>query len=301
MSRSYPRLGIAEFGAHLLSTGDLDPVYIALHKMELPEPQLHRWLVAYWCLYHCGAASYLSELEGTAFWHGLRDAARNDQPAPTGGRWPRGHERRHFRGEAASKAVRTMAGKYLSDPERIVEEITQLPKSQDEVFLRGVGVPRPLPFELVSNRAQELPLFGPWIGFKVADMVDRVLGIPVDFSEAAIFMFKDPVEAALMLWRMNAGLSPETRPKSPAVQAQIISAVVEHLRGVFSNVLAPPLYDRPVGLQEIETILCKNKSHVRGHYPLFNDIDEITQGLSEWVECNSTARLMLGCMPRHQK
>ena len=48
--RDYKRLSIENFGSHLLLTGDLDPVYIALHRCGLDFEVLSKWLVAYWCL-----------------------------------------------------------------------------------------------------------------------------------------------------------------------------------------------------------------------------------------------------------
>src|SRR5690606_2202452 len=46
-TRNYPRLGIVPFAQHLLRTGDLDPIYLALNKVQWPEAQKYRWLVAY--------------------------------------------------------------------------------------------------------------------------------------------------------------------------------------------------------------------------------------------------------------
>lgn len=276
--RDYERLDILKFGRHLIESEDLDPVYCALNKMELPHDQLCRWLIAYWCLYHCGAASYLSELEGSNFWRGLLMAAHNEEPTPIGGRWPRGHERRHFRGLAATKAVRVLHERYGEAPEAMVDYIAEAAPS----------------YEAVAQRAQEHPLFGPWISFKIADMVERVLGCKVDFDQAAVFMFKDPVKAALILWRQKMGLSEYVKPKREDLAIQ---SVVNYLTGEFKDMMAPPLYDRAIGLQEVETVLCKWKSHLNGHYPLENDLWEISTGLQEWHDSCKTARSMFSAMP----
>jgi hypothetical protein len=280
--RNYPRLDIYEFGARLLETGDLDPVYIALSKMEwMDAEQRDRWLIAYWCFYHCGAASYISEAGGKEFWQRMSIAAKNETEAPDGGRWPRGSERRHFRGEAAVKAVTKLWGRFMDNPHQMVEEIAA-----------GEG---PLPYALVAGRAKELPLFGPWISFKVCDMLDRLGIVGVDFDQAAVFMFDDPVKSALMFWRWKMGLPENAKPKD---QELVINEVVAHLTDHFKGFTAPPHHERPVGLQEVETVLCKHKSHLNGHYPLFNDIDEIRHGLTGWAEASETARGMLHAMPK---
>lgn len=289
MSRNYPRLDIETFGRHLITTGDLDPIYIALVRAEragaFSRPQTCRWLLAYWCYYHAGVASYMSELEGEAFWDAMLTAAKNEDETPVGGRWPRGHERRHFRAKIAISSVTSLQARYGEEPERMA------------LYCAGDG--GPVPFQAVSKRAQEHDGFGPWIGFKIADMVDRVMGVRVDFDNAAVFMFKDPEKAAMMLWEQReAHKYPENvKPKREA----ILSGVTEYLIKQFADLAAPPLGDRPVNIQEVETILCKWKSHMNGHYPLWHDIREINGGLAPWAERSEAARAFLAYMPKEDR
>lgn len=279
--RDYERLSVEEFGHQLLTSNDLDPIYCALVDMKMDEAQLNRWLVAYWCFYHAGAASWLSEAQGLGFWNAMETAADNPdaRPNPFGGRWPRGSERRHFRGKQARDAVAELRRAYDDQPERMV------------TYIAGEGGD----FQALTNRVKEHRGFGPWIAFKCADMVDRVLGVPVDFTQAAVFMFKDPVQSALMLWRQRMGLPENARPKD---EPWAIHQVVDYLKGEFTAHKAPPLYDRPVDLQEVETVLCKWKSHMNGHYPLWNDIDDINKGLEPWTKHSETARKFLEAMPK---
>lgn len=281
--RNYERQKIEQFGRQLITTGDLDPVYIALRRAEFDEGQLRRWLVAYWCLYHCGVASYISQFEGREFWQKLSEAARNETQTPIGTRWPRGSERRHWRGQQAVSSCNALWTRYGDEPEQMVDYIAQ-------------PAAAPLTFQQVSARAQEHRGFGDWIGFKVADMVDRVIGVPVAFDEAAVFMFKDPEKAALMLWEQREGGQYEgkVRPKREV----ILHGVTEHLIKEFSDLPAPPLGDRPINIQEVETVLCKWKSHCNGHYPPGNDIREISHGLQEWTAASTAAEQFLAAMPR---
>jgi amino acid-DNA transferase-like protein len=287
--RDYARLDIETFGRVLITSGDLDPIYIALARPEATGndlDQLKRWLVAYWCFYHAGVACWLSEFEGKRFWDELMVAAQNVEPAPTGERWPRGHERRHARGAQAERMVNYMRARY-DKAEKMVDYI---------ISDNGETWPKGLPFEMVSGRTQEHTLFGPWIGFKVADMVDRVLGVPVNFFHGAIFMFDDPTKAAIKLWAIKAGMAEGAWPKD---KDKAIGQVVNYLIREFCDLKAPPFMDRPIGLQEVETVLCKWKSHLSGHYPLFNDIDEITDGVKPWTEHCKTAKSFLAAMPIH--
>lgn len=277
--RNYERLPIEEFGRHLITTGDLDPVYIALRNMPIGPKQRARWLIAYWCFYHCGAASMLSEHEGAGFWTNMLVAAQNEIPAPNGGRWPRGHERRHARGQQGIKMVQHLRERYGARPEEMVTRLQDFSKG-------GVA------FERLAVEVKRHVLFGPWISFKVGDMLERVCGAPVNFDEAAVFMFKDPVKATEMLWRKKTGAPDNAKPRD---MHRVIHEAVAHLKAEFADLKAPPLEDRAVDLQEVETVLCKWKSHMNGHYPLFNDIDEIHAGLPGWGE---TANKFLAAMPK---
>lgn len=283
--RSYPRLSVEDFGKHLLDSGDLDPIYIALSSCSFGTDQTARWLIAYWCFYSAAVASYLSEREGNAFWDAMMVAAVNEEPAPTGGRWPRGHERRHFRGVNGVRSIEDLRRRYGARPELMVDACYEplTPTVAGATKLADV-----------MKRARVHVGFGPWISFKIADMLDRCLGWPVDFDQGTLFMFDDPVEAALMLWRQKLRLPQEARPKD---QPEAIRAVVQHLLGHFGDFRAPPFADRPVNIQEVETILCKWKSHMNGHYPLNNDICEIRAGLEAWAPFCRSAAAFLGRMP----
>lgn len=279
MQRDYERLTIEDFGRQLITSGDLDPVYIALGGAIQGEGKLHRWLVAYWCFYHCGVASWMSEWEGQEFWKGMLTAAHNELPSPAGGRWPRGKERRHARGAQGVNMVAHLRQRYGSRPEDMVADMAEL-------AVGGVM------FAELATRIKSHVLFGPWIAFKVCDMLERVCGLPVNFEHADVFMFKDPVRAALMLWRQKLSLPKSSRPID---EAHAIREVVSYLKGEFKDLAAPPLLDRAIDLQEVETVLCKWKSHMNGHYPLCNDIDEINEGLAGW---GPTAQAFLCHMPR---
>ncbi len=282
MSRAYERLSIEDFGKHLLDTGDLDPIYIALHKMQLPHYQLCRWLVAYWCLYHAGAACWLSEQhDPDDYWHWLFQAAKNSSgDAPVqGGRWPRGAERRHWRGAQATASA-SLLTKWATAGQ-LVEHLSQ------SLALDAVG--DRMSFAAIRERVLALKGFGPWIAFKVGDMLDRLGVVPVSFEESEVFMFDTPRQAALMLVRQKLCLPENAKLKD---EAWAISEAVSYLTNHFNGYLAPPLEDRVIGLQEVETILCKWKSHMGGHYPLGKDTREIAEGLEPWVSVSPTAGRM---------
>lgn len=272
-------LTIEEFGKHLLLTGDLDPIYIVLWNMNLSTPELARWLLAYWCFYHAGVACYMAEQEGTKFWEKMSLAAVNVQ-SPMGDilRWPRGKERRHFRGKTSLRGVEGLAVRFPLPEDMLL-------------FFHHLSNFNPMKYLDVRKAVKEWYGFGDWISFKVADMLERVVGYKIDFQHSEVFMFDDPYKAALMQWKLKHNAPPEsTIDNEPAAIKEVVDDLTQH----FAGYLAPPRLDRPVGLQEVETILCKYKSHLHGHYPLMNDIHEITVGLTHWRAHSKLAEEFLG-------
>lgn len=268
--RNYPRLSIERFGEQLLETGDLDPVYVMLNKVSWPDDQLYRFCIAYWCFYSSGVAAWIAQRQSSKeFWNLMRVATENVQPAPHGGRWERGHERRHFRGDRAIAAIDELSTMF-SNP-------LNMP-----AYLLGAGNT----FEQIRGRVLNLPQFGPWMAFKIADMLERCFRVPVSFTQSEVFMYRDPREAAIKLWLDRAGLDPKATPKEPD---KAIYQAVNYLLDYFKDYDAPPHMDRKVNLQEIETILCKWKSHMNGHYPLLNDTTEIKANLKLWADTGCSA------------
>ena len=254
-------LNIRDFGDALIRTGDLDPVYY-VRKANLPEPQLCRWLLAYWCFYHAGSASFLSDFEGDDYWGMMKEAAKNNvgpkyfkhiSHGPDLDRWPRAAERRHFRGDKCVKAIEWLA-RDRGSPE---EYVCHLASRRTDVA--------------VMNYVQTWPLFGPWIAFKAADMMERVYGATVQFSGDIGLVYKEPRAGLEMFYKYWD-------------RGESLRTCYAGLLGYFAQHQAPPTFDRPCGPQEVETILCKWKSHVNGGYEIGKDIREVRHALAHWGE-----------------
>lgn len=262
-------MDIREFGDALIRSGDLDPVYIGLYDAKLPEPQLCRLLLAYLCFYHLGVSAWLSEWEEDNYWDWMDTAATNQVAPPVMGgtcNWPRGTERRHFRGLKCVHSV-TWLRNHMFAPEAAIRQLAQL--TTEKQIMAKVG---------------EWPMFGPWVGFKAADLMERVYGSKVSFDPDIGLMYDSP-KVSLDLLTVDSGLI--TADRSPA-------AIYHNLMAYFSARKAPPRYDRYCNAQEVETILCKHGSMRSGHYHVGKDIHEVREALQGWGE---TAARVLGAMP----
>jgi hypothetical protein len=252
-------LSVYDFGQRLIETRDLDPVYVVLWEAKLDPYETARVLVAYSCFYHLGTASWI--MDQADYWGAMERAAASKE-------WPRGTERRHFRGVAAAKAVSGLRDRTAW---ALVKGLTApVPDSPTA----------PLGLATLIERVGKWPQFGPWIGFKVADMLERLAIAPIAFMPSDIFrMYEAP--------RKGAEAMAERHGPAPY---NVYLWAYNSLKRKLGTLLAPPRFERTINIQEIETILCKWKSHLNGHYPVGKDTHEIREHL-ERFDCRTAKRL----------
>ena len=252
------RLDVFQFGRQLIETGDLDPTYIVLWESQLEEELRGRFLLAYFCFYHYGTAAWISS-QGD-YWEALLGAASTKEH-------PRSSERRHFRGQAAIDAVLALRGRCLS-PAKLVARLGHRGETPT--------------LSTVMGRVKKHRGFGDWIGFKVADMLERLDLCPVQFKPEDVFeMYEAPRKGAELVAE-QMGYTGED-PYGFAY-----NTILEQL----GDLQAPPRRERRINIQEIETILCKYKSHWNGHYGVGKDIIEVRHGLLRYAKCKLAQRLL---------
>lgn len=272
------RMSIETFGSYLLRSRDLDPIYVMLSSAKaqglLTFEQLHNWSVAYWCCYHAGVASFLADTHRSdVMWEGLQDVAENHSR-----RWPRGTERRHFRGANAVNLIADLESKYPK-PSDLVRYLADGMMPNDAIPTTPFPMShcKPRTFKVVAERAQQHVGFGPWIAFKIADMLERVMGYTVDFSDCLLGVYRDPVRGAHLACEHWCG--DEAKGWN---DLGCLNYAVNRLMDTFGDEVATGGCPRFINIQEIETILCKWKSHMNGHYPPGKDTKEIRHALQGW-------------------
>jgi len=255
---------VVDFGRRLIQSRDLDPVYVALHGCpELAKRPDYRpgtawaWLVAYWSFYHVGTASWI--VDGLAigepeYW------SRHGRAANSKG-YPRCSERRHYRAENARKSH-----VYLSN-----RGLTGLWNDVALTNDAGCG----WSCDRVMKAVQK------WVAFKAADMLERLELLPIQFSTSDAYLFDSPMDGARLL-REEMGAEVD--------DAEVASWATSVLIAEYDDLLAPPAMDRPIGPQEVETVLCKAKSHHAGRYHVGEDIEAVRLGLDKFRLASPIAR-----------
>lgn len=256
-------LSIEKFGRQLVLTRDLDPVYVILwqsngivkHKIKL-----WGWLIAYWSFYHMGTAGWITDgldRSEEEYWRRHLEASSTKN-------YPRCSERRHYRGQKAINSSKWLAGVGL-----------------EGLWLSLLSEEFPTCREVMA-KVQQWPMFGPWIAFKVADMLERLALVEVSFDIADAYLFDAPKEGAAILRKVTgAGVD----------DSSLNSWALDHVIKSLNQLNAPPRFERKVDVQEAETVLCKWKSSLTSNYHIGEDIESCHQGLLR-VE-SRTGRMML--------
>lgn len=257
------KLDIYSFGRKLITTNDLDPVYVVLDDAGLEPEYLRRWLLAFWCFYHSGTASWITDGD-IGYWKRMEEAAGSKD-------YPRCHERRHFRGKNAANSVA-----YLKD------------RGLKDLFAPLEGGPYQL--NQVLESVKEWVGFGPWIAFKVADMLERLGICEIEFDAGAMFLFDSPREGAEMLWNLEKRRPTYGEPPTPTegIGKWAVNRILKEL----GDLDAPPRHDRPINSQEAETVLCKWKSYMGGHYEPGEDLLGLRAGLFKYPRCKVAQKLI---------
>lgn len=248
------------FGHELIKTGDLDPIYIALNGAQLDRKDLHNVCMAYWLFYDIGVASRAANMASKGV--GLYDwMIRNYATLH------RGTERRHFRGDNGMSCLAHLNATY--------EDATQ---PIERWF-------KELDYAKLNKRVQLTPQFGPWIAFKVADMGEACLGYPISFDDCKLAIYREPYKAAQLLLTGDKETKEDIQP------------VLDKLLKEFANTACPHNKERSIKLQEVETILCKFKSHLNGHYPVGKDSHEYSEQLGNFI--NHIAQDLRANLPQY--
>lgn len=116
--------------------------------------------------------------------------------------------------------------------------------------------------------------FGPWIAFKVADMLERLGLARIAFDTESVFLFDSPKEGARrLLENLKVVVARSERPG--VIESWAVGKILRALDGMD----APPRYERKLNAQEAETVLCKWHSYMKGHYRIGEDIESCKKSL----------------------
>ncbi len=231
-----------QFAEDLVTSGEIDPPYIL--GANLVGEVSWFWQCSFFLYYFLfydlkGAADCATSRE--YFWEYV------DRVYPTA---TRGAARRHFRGKNGLEAIRIL--KEYGSPVSIFEALYNLDygklcKHIDENF-KGAQI-------------------GPYFAWKLMDIFDRCLGMPVTLTlEDAITYLPDvPRKCIKRVW-------PE---------ASVEQALTKVLTSI-EDLPAPGMPGRNCGCAEAETILCAMEMMVKGSYKMGSDILLRRQQLAEY-------------------
>jgi hypothetical protein len=229
-----------EFAADLFWSYDLDPEYPAAAYTIQDDDMRKRFVLGYGYFYHLGCAAAVAEQPSHKFFKACRKGVE--------AKWPRGRQHRHWRGIQAHK---TLDGLELyRTPEKVIDTMLSYKT-----------------FPQADKAMAAFPFFGPGTRWKMADMGERILQLPIKFpvEGSSYGIFKGTIGP-----RTGASFILTGDSKNDITDEQLNSLIYK-MMGEFKNMRVPPYQDRAPNIQEIETLFCKYKAHCYGGYPLGDD------------------------------
>jgi hypothetical protein len=224
------------FTKAIVQTGDIDPTYYAFNgiRNDIGEKDVKKMLVSMLMFYDIGVACQLTETPDNKYWDKVVDIYPGCR---------RGSERRHFRGDNGRKSIESI--KPYGSPDQFWDAMY----AKDYISIR--------------NKFKNISGFGDYFIWKYADYCDRVFGMPVDMSGAIKFLPGEPREGSKIIAE-EMGLSDISN----------FEATIKYCLDECGKIdlIAPPIFERPVGLLEIETCYCMYKHTVNGNDYVGHDI-----------------------------
>lgn len=263
-------MNVFEFGDAKLRLKDIDPLYWAVHNAGMDEVWKCAYTVAFVTFDLAGlAASITDTWEGgkrtwRAYWGAMHMAV--DQTK-------RGAPRRYFRGQVAHEALYWLEARY-GNPVKML------------AALKGT-------FNEAEAEMKAWPQFGPTAYFKLADMAERVCGVPIDFEVITPKQLMSNVQVTKGVVKALEDMPVLTRTAED---------LFESMRRYKWATKAGPGYDRKLGMQEFETILCyysHDDAHNR-HMPGM-DIHNIAAELGGWGATADKLQMALPWQPRNKR
>ena len=225
-----------EFSQILIESGDLDPDYIFMfrvfEKLKMEPKTKERWVVLKSAIYDS-----TSELEVL-----LENAELETIKY--------GNERRKQK-RSAKKNIESL-----------------------QEFVDSIGGFSGLPkkAEAAGQALQTVFGIGPWASWKVLDLCETVLGVPIDFSSID---FRKAYEFPLRGLLMINELPEKAEILNNNDVYKICMDRAKKLLVRTSELKSRPQLKRKINLQEIETCLCKYHSYIHGHYKPSQDLNHI--------------------------
>ena len=107
----------------------------------------------------------------------------------------------------------------------------------------------------IIERTKSHYLFGDWIAFKVADMLDAVYGIPVTQDDLSVFLYNTPRQSILEGWNKKV------LPLKAKDEATALTEAMYWLQKQLKDCVIPHKPKKQPDWFSLETVWCKHLSH----------------------------------------
>ena len=255
--------GFREFSFKHIALGDLDPIYTMVRNARMTESKKKRFIFSHLMVYDLKSSIALAdESNDELFYDKVLNCFQSDKV---------GKDRKDVASRETNIKSRTFG--------------TQIPKMRLKspeawVDFAYEETNRSKNWGLSLQASKEVPTFGEYFGFKLADMIETVFdidGYKVAWTEDFV---KSLPRGALTGYEMVlTGSKSKFRSKDEIRNCPTMEKFYKDQLEFFSNVRCPQQPNRSIGVQEVETLLCDYRKVTKGTLQYGDKVLKLKQGI----------------------
>lgn len=266
-SEFFMREQFRDFSFRHIALGEVDPVYTAIKFSDLSEQKKKRMIFSHLMVYDFGRAIQLCEIEDdNKFYDEVLVSFENKLV---------GKDRVDVASRETHPSSRTRGTQLPKLRTKTPEEWVQ--QAIDETTKKKTWIDS-------VEASKNVPTFGDYFGFKLADMIETIFEIPdykVDFDEG----FRKTIPRGTLTGYefVRTGSTHKFRSKEEIRKCELLENFFLEEEQFFSGVACPQRPNRTIGAQEIETLLCDYRKCCKGTLKQGDKIEKLVKGLDKNV------------------
>lgn len=274
-----------EFSFKHIALGDVDPIYTMVRNSALNYDEKKRFIFSHLMVYDLKSSIALSDIKDNNEYY--RDLLRCFTESKVG----------KDRKDVASRETNINSRTYGTQFPKI---IVKSPEDWIEQAIQRTSASLSWNESLIASK--NIPTFGEYFSFKLADMIETVFDIPnynVVWDE---YFRKSLPRGSLTGYEMvRTGSNHKFRDKSEIRNCSLMEKFYLSELEFFKNYTCPQTPNRTIGVQEIETLLCDYRKMRKNTLKHGDKVLKLQEGIDHNKTLDTALKLFVGAKPLLEK
>lgn len=273
--------GFRQFSFRHMALGDIDPIYTMIRNADMTDDEKKRMMFAHLMVYDLKSSIALADVkDDNMFYDNVKTLFETGKV---------GKDRKDVASRETNVKSRTFGTMIPKMKTKSPEEWVQ--QAIDETInTKSWGSS--------LKASQNIPTFGEYFGFKLADMIETIFDIK-DYNVRWGKEFHDSLpRGALTGFEMvRTGSTHKFRSKEEIRKCPLMVKFFEQEAEFFSEYACPQHETRRIGVQEIETFLCDYRKFKKGTLKPGDKVLKLKEGIDHNINLETATKLYVGAEP----